>query len=296
MLNRINPYRYSRKIIYKYLKAFLKEREDVSDSGDIEVVHRMRVASRRLRAALSVFKVIIPAKKTKVWRKEIRKIGRALGRARQLDVQIKFLEAAKQRIKNNSRIVQIQEVIKSLKDKRRKAQRQIDIALEGFEIKKRLLGLTAYLDKLAFGKRGDFRGRFSILKGVVIRKRLDKLLKFAPYVFRPQSKKELHRMRIAAKKLRYALEIFRPWYGAKLDKYIRASRDIQDSLGDFREFDCLIVTLSDFSNKSGKDFKDTVVYLANECARERLGAYIKFVRIWNGLQKKQLWVKLKKEV
>jgi inorganic triphosphatase YgiF len=73
------------------LDAFSKEIEGVESGQDIEYIHRMRVASRRLRAALPLFFSCIPEKKYRVWMLEIQKITRALGEARDTDVQIAFI-------------------------------------------------------------------------------------------------------------------------------------------------------------------------------------------------------------
>ena len=45
---------FGREILPKYAKAFLKWPDDVRKQEDNEDVHKMRVASRRLRAALAV--------------------------------------------------------------------------------------------------------------------------------------------------------------------------------------------------------------------------------------------------
>ncbi len=73
------------------LDAFFQEIEGVKSGQDIEYIHRMRVASRRLRAALPLFYSCIPEKKYRVWMLEIQKITRALGEARDTDVQIAFI-------------------------------------------------------------------------------------------------------------------------------------------------------------------------------------------------------------
>ena len=77
------------------LDAFLREIEGVRSAEDIEHIHRMRVASRRLRAALPLFKSCFPKKKFRMWMQELQKITRALGDARDTDVQIAFLERLK---------------------------------------------------------------------------------------------------------------------------------------------------------------------------------------------------------
>ena len=73
------------------LEAFSKEIEGVKTAQDIEHIHRMRVASRRLRAALPLFVSCIPERKYHQWLLEIQKITRALGYARDTDVQIAFI-------------------------------------------------------------------------------------------------------------------------------------------------------------------------------------------------------------
>src|SRR5512136_2579188 len=68
--------------ILPLLDAFLNEIEGVRSGQDIEYIHRMRVASRRLRAALPLFESCFPQRKYRMWMKELQKITRALGDAR----------------------------------------------------------------------------------------------------------------------------------------------------------------------------------------------------------------------
>jgi len=55
---------------------------------DPEYVHDMRVATRRLRTALLVFADVIPEKARLEWQRELRWIGRGLGRVRDCDVEL----------------------------------------------------------------------------------------------------------------------------------------------------------------------------------------------------------------
>jgi CHAD domain-containing protein len=63
----------------------------VLDLTDIERVHDMRVASRRLRAAIEVFWPCFPAKQAKVALAEVKSLADALGERRDRDVAIDFL-------------------------------------------------------------------------------------------------------------------------------------------------------------------------------------------------------------
>ena len=58
---------------------------------DIEYVHRARVASRRLRAALAMFRDGFDAQTWKRWRKQVQRLTGGLGEARDKDVQIEFV-------------------------------------------------------------------------------------------------------------------------------------------------------------------------------------------------------------
>ena len=73
------------------LDAFVKEIDGVRAAEDIEYIHRMRVATRRLRAALPLFRTCFSGKQYSRWMQEIANITRALGDARDADVQIAFL-------------------------------------------------------------------------------------------------------------------------------------------------------------------------------------------------------------
>ncbi len=84
----------------RLLEAFRTEIEGVKKADDIEYIHQMRVASRRLRAALPLFSACLPPKRYRTWIKEIRRMTKALGRARDLDVQIEFLGSYLEGLRN----------------------------------------------------------------------------------------------------------------------------------------------------------------------------------------------------
>lgn len=65
----------------------------VLDLDDIERVHDMRVATRRLRAAMEVFEPCFPAKRWRKALKRVKALADALGERRDRDVALEFLEA-----------------------------------------------------------------------------------------------------------------------------------------------------------------------------------------------------------
>ena len=68
------------------------ERSDgVLDMEEVEALHDMRVATRRLRAALEVFAPAFPAKRHRKALKRVKALADALGERRDRDVAIEFL-------------------------------------------------------------------------------------------------------------------------------------------------------------------------------------------------------------
>ena len=67
--------------------------EGVLDIEDIERVHDMRVATRRLRAVLEIFAPCFPKRAHKAALKDVKALADALGERRDPDVQIEHLEA-----------------------------------------------------------------------------------------------------------------------------------------------------------------------------------------------------------
>jgi CHAD domain-containing protein len=69
----------------------LEHSRGVLDVADIERVHDMRVASRRLRAAMEVFEPCFPRKRFKAALNEVTAVADALGERRDRDVSIAAL-------------------------------------------------------------------------------------------------------------------------------------------------------------------------------------------------------------
>jgi CHAD domain-containing protein len=67
--------------------------EGVLDTSDIERVHDMRVASRRLRAVLEIFEPCFPKGDYKTVLRDVKSLADALGERRDPDVHIEDMEA-----------------------------------------------------------------------------------------------------------------------------------------------------------------------------------------------------------
>jgi CHAD domain len=71
----------------------------------------------------------------------------------------------------------------------------------------------------------------------IVRTRLDELCSFMPRAADPAEVTALHDMRIAAKRLRYVLEITHPCFGVYAREGVRMAKDLQDLLGEIHDCD-----------------------------------------------------------
>ncbi len=67
--------------------------------------------------------------------------------------------------------------------------------------------------------------------------RLDELCAFMPTAADPEAVDTLHDMRIAAKRLRYGLEVFHPLFGPYAKQAIKVVKGLQSVLGDIHDCD-----------------------------------------------------------
>lgn len=77
-----------RALLDKRLRAMLRHEPGVRDGSDIEELHQMRVAVRRMRAALKAARPLLDHTWADLLRADLGRLGRALGPVRDLDVMI----------------------------------------------------------------------------------------------------------------------------------------------------------------------------------------------------------------
>jgi hypothetical protein len=91
----------------------------------------------------------------------------------------------------------------------------------------------------------DKRSSVAVNAARIVRVRTDELYSFDPAVRDPANVAELHDMRIAAKRLRYVLEITGHCFGEIGNEAEAAARSLQDVLGEIHDCDVLIPRVDD---------------------------------------------------
>ncbi|MEO8512284.1 MAG: CHAD domain-containing protein [Ignavibacteria bacterium] len=83
------------KILRTRFDEMTSHEQGTVDGGDIEALHDMRVASRRVQAVFKIFRGVFPKKKFKVEYIELQLLIRSLGEVRDYDVFIDKIEKLK---------------------------------------------------------------------------------------------------------------------------------------------------------------------------------------------------------
>lgn len=229
-------------------------REQALDFSDLKGVHDMRVASRRLRSAARDFLPFLPRR---VPRRRLKALAGALGNVRDEDVAIKMLDELRATTEGGVAVGLLQ-----FADERRWRREHARSVLEDAMSEQALAALRekfiSSLEKQVEiesrsqvssekSKRGDqsqsctlsFRqaGRQIILH------RLDELRELSSSLYRPFASQPLHRLRIAAKRLRYAMELCAQCWPDDLEAFAHEVARLQKSLGELHDCDVLIEEL-----------------------------------------------------
>ncbi|MEW5693577.1 MAG: CHAD domain-containing protein, partial [Candidatus Hydrogenedentota bacterium] len=300
-MNHIEQYSvYGAKLILKLLGEMRQEINGVRKSKDIEYVHRMRIASRRLRNSFRIFAECFSEIKLKKWQKSIRGITRALSDGRDTDVKIAFLN----HILNNIRSKEIKPGIKRLclrlQQRRGRLQKKIIKIFDRLKKAKTLDDIQNTAQSLINNATLEPSiNSISIFQYAYLKifYQLRNVLEFEPYIYKPKYVAELHRMRIANKHLRYTIEAFEPLFEGKLKEYLDKIIYVHKILGEIHDCDVWIDYLPEFlanerkqikeflgSSRAYKRIEPGILHLLKDRKKERKRLYNEFVLFWQQLK------------
>ena len=238
-------------------------RKRALDFSDLEGVHDMRVASRRMRSALRDFRPYLRKGKLKTSSGAIRDLADALGAVRDHDVALMALDhlSAKAPADVTAGIESLMETLNAIRSEERQ-QLTAELSYRGL-VALRSSFAEALASALIAGSNHDNEGAsYKDFARTTILARLEELQKLSASLYQPLSAKPLHKMRIAAKRLRYALELFAPCWGESLKIYARHVGLLQTDLGELHDCD---VWIENFGKRLEKaDKKKTLKAISDE--------------------------------
>lgn len=202
---------------------------------DAERVHQLRVATRRALAALDAFRDLLPDKQLGWFEKQLRRIRRSAGNARDLDVLTDRLASASV----------ADDTVKAVPDGRRARQRLVAMLSKQRDVSRQ--PIVERHEKLV---DGDWPGRVErLLESIPIGRRQPSFGAYARRRFKPMIDRffaaadrklrdaaEIHELRIEGKKIRYSMEIFATVFPPQVRARCQDSLEqLQKTLGDFTD-------------------------------------------------------------
>lgn len=239
----------------------LRMNEDVLlDHRDADAVHQARVAIRRLRSAMSMFKDLVEDGRFAAITSQLKQLSEPFGRARNLDIFLsETLPAERSRNPDENQLLNLE---KYLEEERSEAYAAVILRLRSDEWRQFFLELVAWINAGPWLSSGEEDGldqpASAFASGVLdkwlrrVRKRGRDLAALSP--------EERHRVRIAAKKLRYGSEFFASLYPEKKatkrrKAFLSALSDLQDSLGALNDMETGRDILDDLSHAEADEIR-----------------------------------------
>lgn len=231
-------------------------RERALGWGDPEGVHDMRVASRRLRSALRDFMPYMRKRRLSASLRNIKKVADTLGHVRDQDVAIMALEKLTAKAPPEAA-----DGIHGLAEMRRRKLAEarkdlISILTRSYlrQLQADFLPAITAATKAAPVKKQPGRTvvvpiSFREAGCATILARLEELEKLGDCLYFPLKYKPLHKMRIAAKRLRYVMELFEQCFGHQLAPFSSRVAALQSSLGELHDCDLWIMDLGESLSK-----------------------------------------------
>lgn len=246
-----------------------------AQSGDQTSVHQARVASRRLRGALPMLGASADADALDRVDRRVRRITRALGPVRELDVALLLLVEFEERgVASADAIGRVREAVIAERLERRRDMLDEITPSRLEKLRKRLVDVTA--PELHRGSAANAVAEAVAQSGRRAR-HLRAAIGRAGGIYLPE---RLHRVRIEAKKLRYALEIQRELTRSRSRLHLNRLKTQQSLLGRMHDLEILIdrtravqATLA-VRNRRGMGELDALIRVLEDECREGHATYM----------------------
>jgi CHAD domain-containing protein len=200
-------------------------------------VHKMRVATRRLRSALTTFKPLFDPSVTRPLRDELKWLAGELGAARDAEVMRDRVSDAVEDASRQLALRAEADARSELTEGYRAAHDRVLAELDGDRYRQILIALDGLVGQPPFRKRAT-RPAGKVFPKLVARsyERVRGLVEEADARPSGAERDELmHDARKAAKQARYAGETVAPVFGKHATRFAAAMEDVQEALGEHQD-------------------------------------------------------------
>jgi triphosphatase len=251
-------------VLRRHFSALVAKEAGTRLGDDIEELHDMRVASRRLRAALALFADMLPPSVGPL-REELGWVGQTLGAVRDLDVQLEQLDEWREAIPEADRDA-LGSLRTLLEAERAAARTELLAALDSrrYEV---FVGRFGRMLRAGRATRTGPSARPALAVAPdLIEGRFRPFRKGGDRIAPDSSPADYHRLRIRCKRLRYALEFLADVYPDMARPLIKRLVAVQDILGLHQDGDVAIDRLRRLSVERGSELPPATVFAMGEIA------------------------------
>jgi len=223
-------------ILAHLLKVMRQNEDGLRRDLDTEFLHDFRVAVRRARSLLALLKDAFTPDVLETLKADLQAAGKATNRQRDLDVYLLHQRYYEDLVPESLR-PGIRPLFAALKRRRGQARKRTLTYLDAEDYRRLAAHIEAFVQHPADAAAPETaRQPMQRLANRVIAKCHRKIAKAGRGINADTPDAELHRLRIACKKLRYALEFFTTLYPAEEMKLlIKQLKMLQDNLGRFND-------------------------------------------------------------
>jgi CHAD domain-containing protein len=280
-----------RKVLYFHFERMLLNEPGSRLGEDIEAIHDMRVATRRMRSALRLFGPFFVPRKIKRFRKRLRSVASTLGEVRDLDVAIEKAT----RFATEQPDLDLSGLMAMWHKRHDKARRALIADLDSKSFARFVDRFHTFLTTPGKGAPPEPAPGEAVayqLRHVAPRLVYEHFEKVRAYetVLNGAPVAVLHALRIDFKRLRYTLEFFAEVLGPEVREVIKDVKTIQDHLGDLNDSDVVLPVLLDFITRHNQKYSGVpqafrpdiagVVAYSRAVAAERQRLLDTFAEVW----------------
>jgi CHAD domain-containing protein len=280
-----------RKIIAAYYKDMTSSEDGTLKGEDPEALHDMRVATRRMRAALRVLGPYLHKDCPARMKRGLKEVAHSLGTVRDLDVLITNAQTFRNTLPEDSR-PGVDGLIESWQANRAKARDLLADLLGSKDYKRFKSSVRKFIkqrdpggptDALAGGELHPYQVRHIAPSAILGRyeavRSFEALTPEAESATNantsPSPIEQLHALRISGKYLRYTLEFFRDILPAEATDLIRDITTMQDQLGQLHDADVASGLVRAYIDKQNKRRKKGAPARDAQDIPPGLAAYLK---------------------
>jgi triphosphatase len=221
------------QVIGRSVLRHIAANEPAVSAADPEGVHQMRVGVRRLRAAIAVFSELLDCKQTEQIKRDLKWLAGKLGPVRDLDV---FLKGKIESFEgSDSSTAGLPELKSELTYRRDIAAESAKTAIATARYRLLVFNILEWIEDGKWLKRSQGKRKIRPFAAHLFERRTAKARRKAKKAGEVDAHAR-HKLRIAIKKLRYALYFFETLYShdgstKALSRYKKHLKDLQDNLG-----------------------------------------------------------------